>query len=151
MDIQSLIDDIAKRLVPVRGVEAVVLGGSRARESHRPDSDIDIGIYISSAETLDLDELQKIATELDDDHREQLLTAPGGWGPWINGGGWLKVRGMAVDILYRDLSKVRAVIDECLREQVTIDMQPGHPHGFTNATYLACAGFSVIRPEWLHN
>jgi predicted nucleotidyltransferase len=137
MDIQSLIADIADRLVRVRGVEAVVLGGSRARGSHRPDSDIDIGIYYGSPEALDLDALQKIATELDDDHRENLLTAPRGWGPWINGGGWLKVRGMAVDILYRDLSRVRTVIDECLHGQVTIDMQPGHPHGFTNAIYLA--------------
>ncbi|RVX41729.1 nucleotidyltransferase-like protein [Nonomuraea polychroma] len=36
---------VAARLAGVPGVAAVVLGGSRARGTHRPDSDIDLGLY----------------------------------------------------------------------------------------------------------
>jgi hypothetical protein len=38
------------------------------------------------------------------------LTAIGDWGPWINGGAWLTVEGKRVDLLYRELDKVRSVI-----------------------------------------
>ena len=44
MEPQTLITEIAEGLKRVDGVSAVVLGGSRARGTHRPDSDIDVGI-----------------------------------------------------------------------------------------------------------
>jgi len=34
------------------------------------------------------------------------VTAPGEWGPWVDGGGWLTVDGAAVDWIYRDLDRV---------------------------------------------
>ncbi|WP_258959106.1 DNA polymerase subunit beta [Paenibacillus tyrfis] len=74
---------------------------------------------------------------MDDDNRDDLVTEIGGWGPWINGGGWLKVSQIPVDFLYRDLSKVSKVIDQCVMGDITIDYQPGHPHGFINSIYLA--------------
>ena len=40
-----------------------------------------------------------------------LMTAIGDWGPWINGGAWLTVAGTRVDLLYRELDKVRGVIE----------------------------------------
>jgi len=36
---------IAGRLVGVEGVVGVLLGGSRARGTHHPDSDVDLGVY----------------------------------------------------------------------------------------------------------
>ena len=36
---------LAARLVAVDGVVGVLLGGSRARGTHRPDSDVDLGVY----------------------------------------------------------------------------------------------------------
>ena len=39
------LNEIADRLVAVGGVVGVVLGGSRARGTHRPDSDYDLGLY----------------------------------------------------------------------------------------------------------
>jgi len=63
------------------------------------------------------------------------VTEIGGWGPWINGGGWLTISGARVDLLYRDLARVRAVIDECRAGQVGCFFQPGHPHGFVTAIY----------------
>ncbi|MCP1308241.1 DNA polymerase subunit beta [Paenibacillus tyrfis] len=74
---------------------------------------------------------------MDDDHRDNLITEIGGWGPWINGGGWLKVNQKPVDFLYRDLNKVSNVIDQCVMGDITIDYHSGHPHGFINSIYLA--------------
>jgi predicted nucleotidyltransferase len=44
-DIDDLIRDLVAQLRGIEGVAAVVLGGSRARNTHTPESDIDLGIY----------------------------------------------------------------------------------------------------------
>ena len=41
--------------------------------------------------------LRRLAKELDDRHLPDLVTEIGEWGPWINGGGWLRVAGRPVD------------------------------------------------------
>lgn len=137
MEINLIIEKILTSLKTVKGIEAVVLGGSRAKGNYSSKSDIDIGIYYSDGSKLDLEELNRIATELDDTHRSNLITKIGEWGPWINGGGWLCIDGLPTDFLLRDLNKVSNVIDDCLNEIITIDYQPGHPHGFVNAIYVA--------------
>ncbi|KIL40067.1 DNA polymerase subunit beta [Gordoniibacillus kamchatkensis] len=142
--VAETIDIIVSNLKSVRGIAGVVLGGSRAKGTHTPKSDIDIGIYYESEQAFDLQELGRIATALDDEHREGLMTKIGEWGPWINGGGWLNVRGMPVDFLLRDVRKVSRVIDDCLAGEVTIDYYPGHPHGFVNAIYMAEAALCRI-------
>jgi predicted nucleotidyltransferase len=136
-DTSAFILNIANKIQQVSGATAVVLGGSRARGTDSPDSDVDLGIYYHSKQPLDLDALNRLATELDDEHRSDLLTPIGGWGPWINGGGWLKIDGTAVDFLYRDLEKVSQVITDCRAGRLQVDYQPGHPHAFTSAIYLA--------------
>jgi len=133
----SLETRIANGIQQIPGVEAVALGGSRARGTASPDSDIDLAIYYHPDQPLDLAALSRLATDLDDDHRPNLLTPIGGWGPWINGGGWLEISGVAVDFLYRDLDKVNQVIAACLAGKIQVDYQPGHPHAFTSAIYLA--------------
>ena len=65
------------------------------------------------------------------------MTEIGEWGPWINGGGWLKVNQLPVDFLLRDQNKVSKVIEQCVMGDITIDYQPGHPHGFVNSIYFA--------------
>jgi predicted nucleotidyltransferase len=143
-DIQTSIERIVDALKGILGVEAVVLGGSRASGTFNPKSDIDIGIYYSEGSLLDLEELNKTATELDDLHRVNLITNIGEWGPWINGGGWITVDEIPTDFLFRDLKKVSAVIDDCLNGNITIDYQPGHPHGFVNAIYAAETFYSKV-------
>ncbi|MFC5447739.1 nucleotidyltransferase domain-containing protein [Paenibacillus aestuarii] len=146
MEVTSLLERITDRLKNVSGVEAVVLGGSRARGTHTEKSDLDIGIYYRANRPLDLDALSEIARQLDDLKRDSLVTPIGEWGPWINGGGWLQVNGLGVDFLYRELEKVAETIEDCTHGMVRIDYQPGHPHGFVNSIYMG--EIAVCRPLW---
>lgn len=146
METETLINAIASALKQVAGVSAVVLGGSRARGTQTATSDVDLGIYYHPDRPLDLVALNRVAAQFDDERRPQLLTPIGGWGPWINGGGWLTVRSVAVDFLYRDLSKVAAVIAACHQGQVEMVYQPGHPHGFVSSIYMG--EVAVCRPVW---
>ncbi|MGC4803770.1 nucleotidyltransferase domain-containing protein [Micromonospora sp. DT233] len=124
-------DELVGRLLAVDGVVAVALGGSRARGEHRPDSDWDLGLYYRGE--LDVPALRAVAASVADDETE--LTAPGGWGPWVDGGGWLRVGGTAVDWLYRDLDRVHRVWADCRAGRYTVGVQAGHPLGFYSHAY----------------
>ena len=127
---------VAYRLGQIDGVIAVVLGGSRASGTATPESDIDLGLYYHPDHLPALEALRALAQELDDRHLPDLVTDYGGWGPWINGGGWLDIAGQRVDWLYRDLSRVEHEIAECEAGRPRCYYQAGHPHGFYNHIYL---------------
>ena len=131
----GLAEGLARRLGEVEGVEAVVLGGSRARGEARPDSDVDVGVYYRPESPPSVGALRRLARELDDRHLPDLVTDFGEWGPWIDGGGWLRVGGRPVDWLYRDLDRVARTIEECRAGRPTYHYQPGHPHGFFSHIY----------------
>ncbi|NJR62409.1 MAG: DNA polymerase subunit beta [Cyanobacteria bacterium CRU_2_1] len=132
----QFIHRVVERLQSIGGIAAITLGGSRARGNHTQKSDVDLGIYYKPENPLDLVALNYLAAELDDTHRQNLITPIGEWGKWINGGGWLQVEGVPVDFLYRDVVQVSRVIDDCHAGQITIDYQPGHPHGFVSSIYM---------------
>jgi predicted nucleotidyltransferase len=138
------IEAIAGEIMTVAGVEAVVLGGSRGRGNHKPDSDYDIGIYYHSAATFEIAVLNRVAQKIDDEHRENLCTQVGGWGPWVTGGGWLLVNGEHVDFIYRELPRVARVIDECIAGRIEIGYQAGHPFGFMSSIYMGEVATSKI-------
>ncbi|MFI7114720.1 nucleotidyltransferase domain-containing protein [Nonomuraea sp. NPDC050227] len=123
--------EIAAKLAEVPGVVAVALGGSRARGTHRPDSDIDLGLYYRGP--LAVGDLRALAREMTGEPTE--VTEPGGWGPWVDGGGWLTVEGWRVDWIYRDLDRVRRVWQDCRAGRYEIGVQPGHPLGFYSHAY----------------
>jgi hypothetical protein len=130
MDDEALASHAA-RLIAVPGVLGVALGGSRARGTHRPDSDYDLGVYY--ADGLDVAALRSLAREVADGPVEP--TAPGGWGPWVDGGAWLTVGGRRIDWIYRDLDRVRRVWADCRRGRYEVGMQAGHPLGFYSPVY----------------
>ncbi|MFI7442775.1 nucleotidyltransferase domain-containing protein [Nonomuraea indica] len=131
---------LARRLVEVPSVVAVVLGGSRARGTHRPDSDVDLGLYYRGE--LDVPALRSLAARVADEPAE--LTEPGGWGPWVNGGGWLTIRGRRVDWLYRDLDRVHRVWDDCRAGRYEVGAQAGHPLGFYSHAYAGEAALCRV-------
>ena len=134
-------DPLIERLVPalssVPGVDAVVLGGSRARGDATPESDYDLGLYFRADTPFDVRDLRAAVAPFLDAPEEATITEIGEWGKWIVGGGWLRIGGQAVDLLYRDADSVAAVIDEARRGIISVDYQPGHPHGFVSSIWLA--------------
>lgn len=133
---------IARAVAGIGGVKAVALGGSRARDWHHAKSDYDIGLYYRGA--LDTAELSLACAALDDEHRGQLATPLGGWGRWVDGGAWLRIDGVAVDILYRNLDRVDAVIEAVARGAFEIAYHVGHPHAFVSAAYAG--EVAICRP-----
>ncbi|MFE4330318.1 nucleotidyltransferase family protein [Streptomyces sp. NPDC056831] len=125
------IADMASRLAALPGIRAVALGGSRARGTHRPDSDWDLGVYYRG--TPDLAALTALASEVQGSPAE--VAGPGGWGPWVDGGAWLLVDGAPVDWILRDLDRVEAVWSDCLEGRFEVGVQPGHPLGFWSPAY----------------
>ncbi len=134
-EIKAILDKVVYELADAAGIQAVVLGGSRARGTHSPESDIDIGIYYDK-ETLDLAALNKVAKLVDDEHRDNLVVPPGEWGKWVNGGGWLVSGGYHVDFILRDAKRVENVISECQEGNVSAHYQTGHPHAYLNVMYM---------------
>src|ERR1700709_2913455 len=90
---QALLGRSAAALAPVAETRAVLPGGSRGRGVAQPGSDYDIGIYYSGA--LDVAALEAVARTLDSTGRTPLVTPLGGWGAWVDGGGWLTIDGEA--------------------------------------------------------
>ena len=142
----TLLERITMALATVGGVSAIVLGGSRARGTATEDSDYDIGLYYEPSAPLDIAALKSTVAMLDDRGPATEVTAIGGWGPWINGGGWLAIAGTRVDLLYRDLGRVRDVIRDCRAGEIVCHFQPGHPHGFVSAIYAG--EVATCQPLW---
>ena len=142
-EIKAILDKIVAVLSTVPGIHAIVLGGSRAGGTHSPSSDIDIGIYYDDP-ALDIDALNKATQEVDDEHRKNLISSPGGWGKWVNGGGWLIVDGYSVDFILRDIARVENVIEEGQKGIVTAHYQTGHPHAYINIMYMGELAISKV-------
>ncbi|MBQ0988185.1 nucleotidyltransferase domain-containing protein [Streptomyces sp. F63] len=123
--------EIADRLTGVGGVAGVCLGGSRAKGTHHPASDYDLGLYYRPP--LDTAALRLLASDLTGGPVE--VTEPGGWGPWVDGGAWLTVDGRRVDWIYRDLDRVHQVWADCRAGRFEVGVQAGHPLGVYSHTY----------------
>src|SRR6058998_1775804 len=137
MEPLSIADLVAARLGEIRGVTAVALGGSRARGTAEADSDIYLGIYYQPSRPPSLELLRQLARDLHSGDSSAEVTDFGEWGPWVNGGAWLRIQGLEVDWLYRDLQRVSNVVVDCTRGVVACDYYLGHPHGFHSHIYLA--------------
>jgi Polymerase beta, Nucleotidyltransferase len=98
MDDATFQADFAERLAQLPSVEAVMLGGSRARGHHSADSDWDFAIYYRGV--FEPQDLRNCGWE-------GVVSEIGGWGGGVmNGGAWLNVDGRRVDVHYRDLNEV---------------------------------------------
>jgi predicted nucleotidyltransferase len=116
----AALDVLVPKLVRLPGVIAVSLGGSRARGTHRADSDWDIGLYYRGS--FDARRLADLG------YRGQ-VAQPGEWGRIVNGGAWLSVDDEPVDVLLRDLDRIDAWWKEAQVGQFDIDNVEGHVAG----------------------
>jgi len=128
---EESLQELAGRLTQVRGVRAVLLGGSRARGDHSAESDYDLGLYYERP--LDVVALQALARSVAGPGAQ--VTAPGAWGPWVDGGAWLEIEGSPVDWIYRDVGRVRRAWSDARAGRFGFHTQVGHPLGVPDFAY----------------
>jgi predicted nucleotidyltransferase len=128
---------LARELSGLPGVVAVVLGGSRALGTNRPDSDWDLGLYYrSSQRLLDPDDLRKLG------HGGQ-ISRLGEWGPIVNGGAWLTVAEIPVDVLFRDLAVIEIWLQDAQQGRFEVLTQNGYIVGAP--TYLSVGELAICQ------
>ncbi len=139
------LQEMAGSLVEVPGVTAVTLGGSRARGTAFPDSDVDLGLYYRPP--LDLVRLRQLAGAVGvarTGFGPPELTQPGAWGPWVDGGGWLTIEGVSVDWIYRDLDRVQRSWQRAESGVFSFHFQVGHPFGVPDFAYAGEVALGVL-------
>ena len=114
-------EHVADRLAEIPNVVAVVLGGSRAAGTNRPDSDWDFGIYYDG--TIDPAHVRALGYEGE-------VFAPGEWSPLMDGGAWFVVDGTKVDVIYREIGAVQHWIDEANAGRFKVELLGGFLAGF---------------------
>ena len=134
------LEGLATQLTQVPGVVGVMLGGSRARGDHLPESDVDLGLYYRPA--LDVTALAHLAREVAG--AQARVSLPGAWGPWVDGGGWLRIAGTAVDWIYRDLDRVHASWEQAREGRFQWHAQAGHPLGVPDFAYAGEVALGVV-------
>ena len=130
----DLIQRVTEALRTCPFVAGVALGGSLATGTATAGSDVDIGVYYRHG-ALDAGALSRLARELDDEHRENLVCSEGGWGAWVNCGGWLVMDGVHVDLILRDMDRVQDVVERTDRGEFSAHYQTGHPHAYLDVMY----------------
>ncbi len=141
---QRTVELVVERLRAIEGVSGLSLGGSRARGPGDAEADIDIGIYYHAGSRPESAELHAAANTLDDRGKPDGFGEYGEWGPWINGGAWLRVDGHKTDLLLREIDRVAQVLDDCEAGVIVPVYQPGHPHCFINHIYAGEVHHNLI-------
>lgn len=116
---------VAKALASSTGAEAVVLAGSRASSVVDTNSDWDLTVYYRA--DIDLTPLSAFGD----------VHVPGSWGRLMNGGAWLTVDGMAVDVMLRDLVVVDHWTTEAQRGAYELDAILGYLAGLPTYVLMA--------------
>ena len=130
---------LAADVAVLPAIVAVVLGGSRAVGSHRPDSDWDLGLYYRGSEAaLDPADVRRLVGE------SGVVSALGEWGPIVNGGAWLTLDGTPVDLLFPDLDVVEPWMRDAEEGRFEILTQNGYVVGAP--TYLLIGELAMCRP-----
>jgi predicted nucleotidyltransferase len=132
---RALIERVADELAALPGMVAVALGGSHARGTARPDSDVDLGLYYRERAPFAVASVRALARRLSDSP-DPTVTDFYGWGPWVNGGAWLTVEGQRIDFLYRNVDQVRRTIAECQAGESKADYHQQATYGFHSQIYL---------------
>jgi predicted nucleotidyltransferase len=132
---RELVSSLTRQLGVIRGISAVVLGGSHARGRARPESDIDLGILYSETAPFSIQSVRELVDAVNDT-AGPVVTNFYDWGPWVNGGAWLTIGGQRVDFLYRSLEHLERVISEAEAGRYELHHAQQPPFGFFSGTYL---------------
>lgn len=126
--VATFVDEIAS----TSGVEAVVLGGSRANGTFDEFSDWDLGVFYRG-------EVDWRAVS-----RRGDFNPPGSWGRLMNGGAWLTLDDRRVDVILRDLDVVEHWAERAHGGDYELDALLGYTAGFPTYTLVAEVATSVV-------
>jgi predicted nucleotidyltransferase len=127
------VDYVADSLQKLPGVRAVALGGSRAQDTNRVDSDWDIAVYYRGM--FDPQTIRDLGWS-------GQISELGAWSPVFNGGGKLTVDGQLIDIHYRDLQLIDRIHDDACRGRYTVERLLFHQAGLPSYILLAELGIN---------
>lgn len=130
-DLPKPVAAFVDQLAEVPGVSAVVLGGSHALGTADAGSDLDLGLYYRGA--IDLTAISAHGT----------VHPPGSWGRLMNGGAWLRLDGLRVDVLLRDLDTVEHWARRAEEGEFEVDALLGYTAGAP--TYMLAAELASCR------
>ncbi len=139
----KLVNKIVNELKKIPQIKAIVLGGSYATGTQRPDSDLDLGLFYNEYDPIKKADIEIAITNLGANNHD-IIAEIGEWGKWMNGGVWLIIEGKRVDFIYRNIQFVDKTIDDCLRGKVETDYYQQPAYGFFN--YIYCAEIEVNKP-----
>jgi predicted nucleotidyltransferase len=128
------VERLAERLKAIPGVVAVALGGSRAAGTATGASDWDFGLYYRGE--IDVQAVRDLGYA-------GTVVEPGEWGRLVNGGAWLEVDGVRVDLLYRDLDVVERWTKAAEKGRFEIDFVEGFVAGM--ATYVLAGELALAK------
>lgn len=135
-DKQSILNDITKELKNIDNIKAIVLGGSYATGMATDTSDLDIAIYYYEEKPFDIEAIKLIAgkyANVDD----PTVTGFYEWGPWVNGGAWIKTDNGKVDILYKNIDQITLTIENAKKGVWENHFEQQPPYGFSSLIFLA--------------
>lgn len=133
---QALLEQIVSDLKAIHHVEAIVLGGSYSTGHATPTSDLDLGIYYHSAEPFSIDEIRSVAQKYAHDS-VPTVTQLYEWGPWVNGGAWIKTAHSKVDFLYKNIDQIATTIENAHNGIWENHFEQQPPYGFSSVIFLA--------------
>jgi len=128
----SQVDEVLEVLASSSGVRAITIGGSRTTGGADSESDWDLGVFYRG--------------DFDWSHLAEFgeVHPPGSWGRFMNGGAWLRVGNVGVDVLFRDLDSVEHWTELAERGQYEVDMLLGYLAGFPSYTLVAEVASSKV-------
>jgi Nucleotidyltransferase domain len=119
------VEDLCAALARIRGVEAVAIGGSQGTGTADAGSDWDLGVYYRGS--IDLRPLARYGE----------VHPPGSWGRIMNGGAWLTLGGVKIDVMLRDIDIARYWSARARRGSYKIDALLGYVAGVPTYTLMA--------------
>ena len=132
---RDILDNITNDLKTVANIRAIVLGGSYATGTATDSSDLDIGIYYFDKEPFDIEDIKSIAQKYSS-IGNPTVTGYYEWGPWVNGGAWIRTVNGKVDLLYKNIEQVASTIEKAKNGVWENNFEQQPPYGFSSIFFL---------------